>query len=50
MERETGIEPAASSLGSLRSTTELLPQPMYDVRFTIYEFELRKSHFTLLQI
>ena len=25
MERETGIEPAASSLGSLRSTTELLP-------------------------
>ena len=25
MERETGIEPATSSLGSLRSTTELLP-------------------------
>ena len=26
MERETGIEPATSSLGSLRSTTELLPR------------------------
>src|SRR4051794_16915425 len=25
MERETGIEPATSSLGSLRSTAELLP-------------------------
>ena len=27
MERETGIEPATSSLGSLRSTPELLPLP-----------------------
>ena len=26
MERETGVEPATSSLGSLHSTTELLPQ------------------------
>ena len=26
MERETGIEPATSGLGSLRSTAELLPQ------------------------
>ena len=26
MERETGIEPATSSLGSWRSTTELLPR------------------------
>ncbi len=26
LERETGIEPATSSLGSLRSTAELLPQ------------------------
>ena len=26
LERETGIEPATSSLGSLRSTPELLPQ------------------------
>ena len=26
VERETGIEPATSSLGSLRSTAELLPQ------------------------
>jgi hypothetical protein len=26
MERETGIEPATSSLGSLRSTAELLPR------------------------
>ena len=25
MERETGVEPATSSLGSLHSTTELLP-------------------------
>jgi hypothetical protein len=25
LERETGIEPATSSLGSLRSTAELLP-------------------------
>ena len=31
MERETGIEPATSSLGSWRSTAELLPleQPQY---------------------
>ena len=27
LERETGIEPATSSLGSLRSTAELLPLP-----------------------
>ena len=27
MERETGIEPATSSLGSWRSTAELLPHP-----------------------
>src|SRR6476660_4238444 len=27
MERETGFEPATSSLGSWHSTTELLPQP-----------------------
>src|ERR1700688_1258611 len=27
MERATGLEPATSSLGSLRSTTELCPQP-----------------------
>jgi hypothetical protein len=27
MERETGLEPATSSLGSWHSTTELLPQP-----------------------
>ena len=26
MERETGLEPATSSLGSWHSTTELLPQ------------------------
>lgn len=28
MERETGIEPATSSLGSWRSTAELLPQTL----------------------
>jgi hypothetical protein len=27
LERETGLEPATSSLGSWHSTTELLPQP-----------------------
>jgi hypothetical protein len=29
MERETGLEPATSSLGSWHSTTELLPQPLH---------------------
>jgi hypothetical protein len=29
MERETGIEPATSSLGSWRSTAELLPLILY---------------------
>ena len=28
LERETGVEPATSSLGSLRSTPELLPLPI----------------------
>ena len=27
VERETGLEPATSSLGSWHSTTELLPRP-----------------------
>ena len=31
LERETGIEPATSGLGSLRSTAELLPQPLESV-------------------
>jgi hypothetical protein len=31
MERETGIEPATSSLGSWRSTAELLPLEKADV-------------------
>ena len=30
MERETGIEPVTSSLGSWRSTAELLPLRFYD--------------------
>ena len=30
MERETGIEPATSSLGSWRSTAELLPLRLHD--------------------
>ena len=30
MERETGIEPATSGLGSLRSTAELLPHQRQD--------------------
>jgi hypothetical protein len=30
MERETGIEPATSSLGSWRSTAELLPLGCHD--------------------
>jgi hypothetical protein len=30
MERETGIEPATSSLGSWRSTAELLPLRRHD--------------------
>ena len=29
MERETGLEPATSSLGSWHSTTELLPQVFF---------------------
>ena len=28
LERETGLEPATSSLGSWHSTTELLPHPL----------------------
>jgi hypothetical protein len=35
MERETGIEPATSSLGSWRSTAELLP--------LIYEMKMIKQ-------
>ena len=31
MERETGIEPATSSLGSWHSTAELLPQSVTDL-------------------
>src|SRR5690242_16669923 len=34
MERETGIEPATSSLGSWRSTAELLPHTTYCKRLT----------------
>ena len=31
MERETGIEPATSSLGSWHSTSELLPHALKDI-------------------
>jgi hypothetical protein len=33
MERETGIEPATSSLGSWRSTAELLPLDLVRLPF-----------------
>ncbi len=33
MERETGIEPATSSLGSWRSTAELLPLSLVRLSF-----------------
>ena len=43
MERETGIEPATSSLGSLRSTTELLPL----IHLNIYGiFNSKKNYYT----
>jgi hypothetical protein len=32
-ERETGIEPATSSLGSWHSTAELLPQHLFQYNF-----------------
>src|SRR6202051_4079796 len=35
MERETGVEPATSSLGSWHSTTELLPLPYFS---STYQF------------
>ena len=31
LERETGVEPATSSLGSWHSTTELLPHPVFSM-------------------
>jgi hypothetical protein len=31
MERETGVEPATSSLGSWHSTTELLPPALFSM-------------------
>ena len=34
LERETGIEPVTSSLGSWRSTAELLPHP-YENKVTV---------------
>ena len=33
MERETGLEPATSSLGSWHSTTELLPLALFSVSY-----------------
>ena len=41
MERETGIEPATSSLGSLRSTPELLPLPKGNVVYHLKGFSLK---------
>ena len=41
LERETGIEPATSSLGSLRSTPELLPLPRNDEGSKIHRLHLR---------
>ncbi len=35
LERETGIEPATNSLEGCDSTTELLPRPLFDFRFSI---------------
>jgi hypothetical protein len=35
MERETGIEPATSSLGSWHSTAELLPPNLQDVSLNL---------------
>ena len=42
MERETGIEPATSSLGSWRSTAELLP--LFGSMFTEQLCEKNSSH------
>jgi hypothetical protein len=41
MERETGIEPVASSLGSWRSTAELLPLTSKSKRPTLVSFLVR---------
>ena len=38
MERETGLEPATSSLGSWHSTTELLP-----LAFSFNDFQIQFS-------
>ena len=42
MERETGIEPATSSLGSWRSTAELLPLKHYGNRIRTRDFGFRR--------
>jgi hypothetical protein len=43
MERETGIEPATSSLGSWRSTAELLPLSMMELALSKWILVQRKS-------
>ena len=42
MERETGFEPATSSLGSWHSTTELLPRP-YDLAIELIPNHLAET-------
>ena len=48
MERETGVEPATSSLGSLRSTPELLPLP--DEKCKSREFFLLKVIIKIIEL
>src|SRR5712691_2556587 len=45
LERETGIEPATSSLGSLRSTAELLP-----LLVTVTSLVYRRFHVSCLSV
>ena len=48
MERETGVEPATSSLGSWHSTTELLPRfgvlfYLTAFKFTVHQWQSQHS-------
>jgi hypothetical protein len=51
MERETGLEPATSSLGSWHSTTELLPHSAFAPnRLILLRFRSENSVYTICTV